>query len=235
VCLSYMIERKVDTLPPDEWMEFILKRDFSSMDPEDDDTPDILAKKASDKAEALAFLDFYVDKMIPACANTKMWHSRARHFECMSQSKLSNNELRVSYGTEALCATLYKNGRNKWIAMHKWKKVNPGKKEPPRWRKKLPEENKEFQSLFSDPFSGQCKFGGWTKEGRKTFGQFARMSKTARTQNLEECVKVETDCVARLFAQYKEHYDKINDNKKKRKATDIDEDEEEDEDMDWCF
>jgi hypothetical protein len=44
---------------------------------------------------------------------------------------------------------------------------------------------------------------------------------------------VETDCVARLFAQYKEHYDKINDNKKKRKATDIDEDEEEDEDMGW--
>jgi hypothetical protein len=99
LCLSYMVEHKVDTLPPVDLLECILKRDFSSLDPKEGDSPEILAKKAADKAISLDFFDFYVDKMIPTCASTKRFHSGARHFECLSLSKLSNKELRVSYGT----------------------------------------------------------------------------------------------------------------------------------------
>jgi hypothetical protein len=210
-----------------------LERDFSRFEPEEEDSEPILTQKLKNKKEFLDFFDLYVDKMVPTCAGTKMWHMGIRHFECLSTSKLPNKELRVSPATEALVAVLYINGRDKWIAMHKWTIAHPGQKaEPPRWSKKTPDENLEFRALYSDPFAGQNKLGGWTKEGRKLFGQLAKLVKKTRTENKERCVQVEQACVERLFALNKETYDKKA--SKKRKAKDIEpEEEEEDDDLEW--
>jgi hypothetical protein len=153
----------VNTLPPTEWLKNILTRDFSELENEEGDDPEEVDKKARKKEDVLKFFDFYVDKLLPTCAGTKMWHAGIRHFECVSQSKLPDNRPRVTYTTEAMCAVLYANSRDKWIAMHAWKKKHPGKGkefDPPRWKKGNPEENKEFQSLYTDPNGGQNKYGG---------------------------------------------------------------------------
>jgi hypothetical protein len=228
-----MKEKKIDTLPPTEWLTPILERDFSRFEPEEGDSEQILTQKLKTKKEFLDFFDFYVDKMVPTCAGTKMWHMGIRHFECLSTSKLPNKEHRVPPATEALVAVLYINARDKWVAMHKWTKAHPEHKgDPPRWSKKRPDEYVEFRALYSDPFAGQNKLGGWAKGARKLFGQLAKLVKNNRLENKERCVQVEQACVDRLFAKNKETYDKKA--SKKRPAKDIEqEEEEEDEDLEW--
>jgi hypothetical protein len=90
-----------------------------------------------------------------------------------------------------------------------------------------PEENKEFQSLYTDPNGGQNKYGGWKKPGRKLFRKYTFMNKNAREQKPEVCAQVETACVARLFEQKKELYEK---QPKNRKAKEISSDSENDDD-----
>lgn len=221
----------LDTLPPTEWLENLLTRDFSEFEPEEGDAPEALAQKAQKKEDVLKFFDLYVDKMLPSCAGTKMWHAGIRHFECVSQSKLPDNKPRVTYTTEAMCAVLYANSRDKWIAIRAWKKLNPGKgkdHKPPQWKKSAPEENTEFQSLYTDPNGGQNKYGGWKKAGRKLFKRYALMNMAAREQNAELCAQVETACVARLYEQNKELH--VNPPSKKRKAKEISSDSDNDAD-----
>lgn len=235
-CVAYMKEKNAPDLPPTEWLIHILKRDFSAFDPKEGDSDEILAQKENNKANCLAFFDFYVDALLPCCAGTKMWHVDIRHIECVSQSLLPNSrDLRVSAATEAMCALIYKNGRKKWIAMHIWYANNPqqpgeAKKEPPRWNIKDPQKNVEFKTPYSDPNGGQNKLGGWNKEGRRMFVQYGRLVKATRTTKKEQCIKVETECMQRLFAQNKDYHDKKQ-KKKKRKAKVLD--EEEDEDDEW--
>jgi hypothetical protein len=226
-------------LPPTEWLNNILKRDFSEFDPVDDDSETEKEEKKENKQAALEFFDFYMDKMLPTCAGTKMWHTGVRHFTALSDNVLPNSpkqELRVSYATEALCALLYENGRDKWIAMHQWIKNKPAnqKLKVPRWRKDAPEENKEFRAKYSDPYAGQNKYGGWPSEGRLQFVEYGKMVKTARTEDLEHCIAVEKECAKRLFAQNSEHYAQLEEKKKnKRKSLVLDVD---DDDMyDWGF
>lgn len=207
-------------------------RDFTKFDPEEGDSEEVLTKKLADKAARLDFFDFYVDKMLPTCAGTKMWHSGIRHFEAVSASKLPDASERISASTEGLCAVLYKNGRKKWIAMHKWYQDNPGaKKEPPRWNKKKPGELTEFMTLYSDPYGGQNKLGGWTKEGRKLHVRLSKSVLEARKK--KECVEVEMACVARLFAQNKAHYDNKNASKKRKAEEIADESEDDPGDLEW--
>ena len=235
-CIEYMNVKNAHELPPDEWLIHILNRDFSAFDQEEGDSDEILTKKETDKANCLAFFDFYVDTLLPCCAGTKMWHVDIRHTECVSQSQLPNSrDLRVSPATEAMCALIYKNGRKKWIAMHIWYESNPqqpgeAKPEPPRYNPKKKEENVEFKSPYSDPNGGQNKYGGWNKEGRRMFVQYGKLVKATRTTKMEQCIKVETECFTRLFAQNKAYHDKKY-KKKKRKAKVLD--EEEDEDDEW--
>lgn len=233
-CLDHMVKKGLNTLPPLEWMDKILERDFSDFEPKEGDSAEILAKKQTDKAGCLAFFDFYVDKMIPTCAGTKMWHVGVRHKEPMSTSLLpnSNGQLRVSAATEGLTGLLYHNGRDKWIAMYHFNVKNPGKTAP-RWRNKEPEKNTEFRARYSEPFSGQNPFGGWSQEGRKLYGKLGRMVKTARTDHPERCLEVENDCVQRLFAQNKEYHDKIALSKKRKAKGLANEDDEPDEDLEW--
>jgi hypothetical protein len=227
---------KEPTLPPSEWLNAILARDFSEFEPVEGDTEAILTKKASEMEARLKFFDFYVDKMLPTCAGTKMWHTGVRHFECVSTSKLPNHdELRVSVQTEALCALLYKNAREKWIATYKFKVANrgTGKKAPavPRYNPKEPTKNTEFVALYSDPFSGQSKLGGWNKQGRKFYAKMGKLVKATRTNHAARCVKVETTCFQRLHEQNKEVYDKRE--KKKRKIDEIVPSDDESSDLEW--
>ena len=234
-CLEYMDIKKAHELPPDEWLIHILNRDFSAFDPEEGDSQEILTKKQTDKAHCLAFFDFYVDTLLPCCAGTKMWHIDIRHIECVSQSRLPNKDLRVSYATEAMCALIYKNGRKKWIAMHAWYELNPQepgkpKPEPPRWNIKQKDKNVEFKSLYSDPCGGQNKLGGWTRDGRRMFVQYGLLVKSTRTTKVPQCIQVEKECFGRLFAANKLYHDKKQ-KKKKRKAKVLE--EENDDDEEW--
>lgn len=206
------------------------------MDPLEEDTDDIRDQKAKIKEQMLAFFDFYVDKMLPTCAGNKMWHPKIRHYECVSESKLSNGHVRITYGDEALCALLYKNAREKWIAGFKYldenKHTPKNQLKVPKWNNKKPEENQDFKALYSDPYAGQNKLGGWNREGRKYFGQMARICKETRENRKERCAEVERACQQRLYEQNKDRYDK--ENEKKRKHSDeTDENLEEDPDLEW--
>jgi hypothetical protein len=56
-------------------VEKILTRDFSEFKPEEGDDPEAVDEKAQRKEDVLKFFDFYVDKLLPTCAGTKMWHA----------------------------------------------------------------------------------------------------------------------------------------------------------------
>jgi hypothetical protein len=227
-----MKERKLKTLPPTEWLDNILGRDFTEFEPADGDSDEVLAQKETDMAARLEFLDFFVDKMLPTCAGTKMWHSGVRHFEALSDSMCSDGKLRVSPTTEGLCALLYANGRTKWMAMKQWYDDNPNeKKEPPRWHKKRPNENIEFKALYSDPYGGQNQRGGWSPKGRKLHIKYSKLVIAARQK--KECREVELACVARLFAQNKSFYDKKESSKKRKAEEMADDSDDEDGDLEW--
>jgi hypothetical protein len=51
----------------------ILTRDFSAFEPEEGDDPEAVDEKAQKLEDVLKFFDFYIDKLLPTCAGTKMW------------------------------------------------------------------------------------------------------------------------------------------------------------------
>jgi hypothetical protein len=60
--------------------------------------------------QAQEYLDFYVNKMVPAVTSCKLWIPAVCHHEPMISSKIPNTEgeLRITASTEAFVSTLYK-------------------------------------------------------------------------------------------------------------------------------
>lgn len=212
-------------LPPVEDFEAVAKRDFSSAQ-----NPDL---SDEEKAKRLKYLeglfDLYVDKMITAVANPKLWTMGVRSNERISTSLLPNSttKLRVPASTEAMVLLYYKNNKVKWEAMHKFLHVDKGHvTEMPKYcSKKAPEENLDFKCPYTDSAVGQNKWGGWTKKGKNEFKRLQVLVIEVR-ENEELCEEVEQACVERLYQLNKKVLEKGKGDKK-RKHDDISDDDEE--------
>ena len=212
-------------LPDADDLEFVIKRDFSKLDPD----------KEADKEKLqyyLDLLDWYVKKLVPTVAGCKLFDAKIRHFEPLSSSEIPNSEgkLRVPPSTEAFTLLMYKNCKSKWEAMHNHTEIKKLKLAFPRYSKREPEQNKEWNTLYSDAASGQNKFGGWKKAGLKEFIRLQAVISKAREEK-ERVLEVDKGVVSRLYRTYKDKHEKLNeDGTKKRKADEISgENEEEDE------
>lgn len=208
--MQWMEDNDIDTLPdPALLRECIVTRDFSRFDVKKEDTEADIEKKRIGMALLEDLMDLYTEKLIPAHAGAKFFHPSIRHFESMTTSQLPNTTgeaLRIPASTEAMTVLTYMNNHKKWNAMRKWHKENPGKgvHKCPRFSKKKPNENVEFQSEFSDCFVGNAKWGGWSDDGKKLFVTLQKEIIESRQNNFDRHVEIDNECVARLYEKYKD-------------------------------
>ena len=238
VAMQYLRDNK-DTntdqkLWPSEDVEFALQRDLSEFEENDDDSDKEKGEKAAKLTYYHQILDFFVDKMVPTVAGYKLWPQEVCHFEPISFSQIPNSggKLRITAGTEAFALLMYKNCKSKWEAMHKHDVIDKKKEKYPRYSKKQdPEKNLEWDTPYSDPTSGQNKFGGWRKKGKREYARLQKLVLAARGEK-KRCREVDEATVARLFEENKDMHKKKNNSegKKKRKAGEMEDDSSHDED-----
>jgi len=225
-----MQENDMAVLPKPELIEKFLVRDFSQFDIVEGDDQDTIDAKTQDLQKAEDFFDFYVDKMVATVAGKKVWHPYVRHHECLSTSKFASKHPRVTAGTEAFVALLYRNAYKKWEKMHAWDKSARGLY--PKYNKLKPKENSEWATEYTDACGGVQKFGGWNVAARKKHVQLMKMVTASRENNARRHRIVEQACVKRLQHKYRALYE----NKKARgKKRNNEENEEEDEELMECF
>jgi hypothetical protein len=224
--LAYMTENKTEELPPEEWMEMILTRDFSSFQPtmEEAEAEDrqASAQNLEEYMKFLDFFDFYTHSMLPAVAGAKRWDDQHKFVLPISTAKMEvEGTARITPSHEALVGLLYLNGRQKWMAMQKWYNTNPAKgSKVPQWSNKKPLENVEFKTPYSDQFAGQNPLGGWKRQGRVLFGTFGIKVRDMRRNPAAaaRCLQLETESIARLVQKHNYSAEPAT---KKRKYEDI--------------
>lgn len=222
-----MEEKNIDTLPdPEVLRECIVTRDFSRFEVKKDDSPTEVEKKRIGMEMLEDLMDLYTEKLIPAHAGAKFFHPKIRHFESMTTSQVPNTTgeaLRIPASTEAMTVLTYMNNHKKWIAMRKWHKENPGKgvHKCPRWSKKKPNENLEFQSKYSDCFVGRANWGGWSDDGKMLFVVLQKEILDSRANNFDRHVDIDNECVARLHEKYKDLHRNDGQQNKRQKTTNI--------------
>lgn len=231
-----MLTNNVDALPdPKILMEKIAIRDFSEFDIKDSDSEVEIARKRKEREEMMKIMELYTEKLIPAVAGSKLFHPNIRHYEPMTTAVLSTvagvDQLRIPASTEAMAIMAYANNKVKWESMHAWKKRYPGGVKVPRYNAKKPTINAEFKEEYSNSAVGQSAWGGWSREGRMLFNKLQKTITDSRKENLARHVKIDQECVKRLFEMYKEMHKDDNESSKKQK---INEDElVDDEEMDF--
>ena len=226
--MAWMEETGRTTLPdPEILRRHILTRDFSIYEPEEGDTEDELTKKAAGMALLEDLMDYYTEKLMPACAGAKLFNTKIRHFDAMSEVLMPNGgegQLRITAGTEAFAMLTYMNNKDKWEATFDWHAKNPNTTTKcPRYSKTKPTENVKFKAKYSDSQTGTPHWGGWSEEGRKLFGVLQREVLASRAENMERHIQRDKECVVRLHHKYAELHK--NDHRQPKKAKITNEDE----------
>ena len=132
-----------------------MTRDFSIYEPEEGDTEDDLTKKAAGMALLEDIMDYYTEKLMPACAGAKLFNTKIRHFDSMSEVLMPNGgegQLRITAGTEAFAMLTYMNKKDKWEATFDWHAKNPNTTTKcPRYSKTKPKENENSRPNIRTP------------------------------------------------------------------------------------
>jgi hypothetical protein len=207
---------------PREVEHIVLSRDFSHYEIEADDADNLKKQKEEKGERARMVFDFYVDCLLPAAAGSRVWNVYARHCEPISTCKqATSDKLRITAATEAMCLTMYHNGRNKWNAQFEFRKTN--EKGPfPKFNPKDPEVNKEFSTPFCSANGGTSKFGGWNETGRQWYAKTQKALHQARSENKERFIQAEKESCKRLKAANAElHTKDYLPKPKKRKSDEI--------------
>jgi hypothetical protein len=221
--LAFMKAENIDVLPSEEWMRWVLTRDFSYFEPtlEEADAGDAQAsaKKLEEYQKFLKFFDFYTSTMVSQVAGSKRWDKPHYFVEPMSTALKQDEKPRITPNHEGFVGFLFFNGRKKWMYMHDYSKKHPGKK-CPQWSKQKPTELLELKPPYTDQFAGQNPFGGTTHEGRVLFGQLARLVQATRNDHAARILEVEQAAIARLVKTFNYSGESQT---KKRKADEISE------------
>lgn len=226
-----------EELPPiTAFTDMIATRDFSDFDIEEGDTEEEIKTKKKGLEGIHELLDLYTDKLVPCVAGPTLFHPKIRHFEPMTTAKMPPvagvDQLRIPASTEAMTILIYVNNRMKWNSMIAWKKKYPGNHYP-RYTSKKSDKNVEFKEEFSSCSGKTNEWGGWSYEGRKLFNQLQKKIHESREKNKERHVKVDKECVARLYETYKDMHGDMAPPAKKQKQDGPEIDPNEDEDMEF--
>ena len=80
---------------------------------------------------------------------------------------------------EAFALVQFENSRERWLQVFKWKKANPGKKNPPQYSANKPETH-DFKAKWSDYSHGQGS--GWDPEAYSVFNRRMEAIKAFREE-----------------------------------------------------
>jgi hypothetical protein len=217
-------DNKIEILPATElFFDCIATRDFSRFDVLEDDSDEQKQEKARGRQEIEQIMDMYTDKLITAIAGPTMFHPKVRHFEPMTTASLPpvkglGTQLRIPASTEAMAIMTYANNRTKWQSMVTWKKTHPNMKLP-RYNSKNPTVHVDFKEEYSSSNGKQNNWGGWSSQGRQLFLALQKKIHESRKENHDRHVKMDEECVARLYEKYKEmHRDMGNPANKRQKV-----------------
>jgi len=206
-------DNKIEILPATElFFDCIATRDFSRFDVLEDDSDEQKQEKARGRQEIEQIMDMYTDKLITAIAGPTMFHPKVRHFEPMTTASLPpvkglGTQLRIPASTEAMAIMTYANNRTKWQSMVTWKKTHPNMKLP-RYNSKNPTVHADFKEEYSSSNGKQNNWGGWSSEGRQLFLALQKKIHESRKDNNDRHIKIDGECMARLYEKYKEmHHD----------------------------
>ena len=228
-------DNKIEILPATElFFDCIATRDFSRFDVHDSDEQKL--EKAHGRREIEQIMDMYTDKLIPAIAGPTLFHPKVRHFEpmttaCLPQVNGLGTQLRIPASTEAMAIMTYANNRTKWQSMVTWKKTHPNMKLP-KYSAKNPTVHVDFKEEYSSSNGKQNNWGGWSSEGRQLFLALQKKIHESRKENHDRHIKIDEECVARLYEKYKEMHRDMGNPANKRQKFDQDI---ADRDVDWSF
>jgi hypothetical protein len=131
---------------------------------------------------------WYWDVLLPCVAGNTYWNKGIRRTQTISLAADKEETLCIPPSTEAMCAVMYDNCYGKWPKLKEIKKK--GGKIP---KKKTDPGTKDVKGKYSDPLSGQSKYGGWSVTGLKEFNRLRKAVITGRA--LEDLPNVEKDCL----------------------------------------
>lgn len=166
-------------------------------------TRDIPLPSDSDEAQQeeherlMVIFLWYWDELLSKCAGNIYWRDSIRRHQCISIATHEGKHC-ITSSTEAMCALMYDNCRDKWEKMYKKKQADPTAKLP---KKKDDPETDELSGKYSDAQSGQAKYGGWNSEGLEKFQLVVGQVKAAR--KTEKSAQLEQICLDMVRHRYK--------------------------------
>ena len=187
--VSWKVLEKDETLPS---VEDIYKVATRNIPP----PSEIDAGQQAEHDRLMKIFVWYWDVLLAACAGNTYWREAIRRYQCIS---IANHEGKVciTCSTEALCAVMYDNCQEKWIKMFNKKAQDAAAKIP---KKKDDPETEEYAAKYSDPQSGQAKYGGWCDEGLKQYQDTIALVKASRETELS--AQLEQECLALVRAKH---------------------------------
>jgi hypothetical protein len=150
-----------------------------------------IAKRELANENMQRIFNFYVEKMLPrVTGNTTYWNDKKRYFSTVStciieEAGIEQGKCYVPPGTEAFMLVCLEGYGSVWKEQFKLKQEEGPKAAivTPRASKRsgpLTDAQKEWRCKFTNMDNGQCRYGGWTAEGTKRFGQYLKLVKAAR-------------------------------------------------------
>ena len=190
---------KLDAVPTPAQLELVAKR--QGMGAKD---PDAVLLRAT--------FGFYWDKLVPTVAGFSSWGPNFRYYQCMTDAKKDPMDPKsrpcVTDSDEAFLVALYTNMYNKWV--YTYNTCHLAKKTPDK-------DAPEMKTPYTNPKSGQVKFGGWTEDGKKAFQKLKKEIKDERKKKHVKALEEEVLLIVRGSNNWDEVDKKREEGKKKRK------------------
>lgn len=161
-----------------------------------DATPD-----AEKEANCALFLTYW-DVLVPKIASHSDWGPGKRHYGMLSFMK-PPGDCKVPYVTpsdEAFLCVAWENNYDAW--KFRFEKLKTNRKWKP--EKDNADHEKGLERKFTRPKGGVAQWGGWTKEGRKTYRKYLKNIKETKNNidKIDYVEKVESEALRRLQVKY---------------------------------
>ena len=140
--------------------------------------------------------------MLSACSGSSTYGEKQRRTLPVSTAKKEDGRFAVPFSTEAMVLVMFDNCVQKWDNIHQFKEVEKNIAKVPKYSPKKHEETKQWMTKYSDACSGNCPYGGWSKDGIKLFKDLSSEIKDLRETRSELCLEVETAAVQRFHDLY---------------------------------
>ena len=120
--------------------------------------------------EKLALLQWYATDFLPMAAGVETWGPVQKCTKLLTDKVMLEDDnsgkakVLVPVTSEAFGQVMFKNCREKWIAVWKYKKAHGSSATVPKYSKD-DKTTHQYEALWSNPRSGQSEGAGWNMDG----------------------------------------------------------------------